>query len=129
MFGNDKLGGNIANGSLASAAKVMTKHATNPRGALAKAKHHKENAAIAKHLDEEAKLEKKIKRNDHLTAITDKRAAKIKSLEEKSPQYSQAHNIEELESDSAVGVAKEKNFTDHNPDAKEKNDKYATLSS
>ena len=130
-FGNDKLGDNIANGSLASAAKVMTKHATNPRGALAKAKHHKENAAIAKHLNEEAKLEKKNKRNEHLTAITDKRAAKIKSLEEKSPQSSQAHNVEELESDSAVGmiaavgVAKEKNFTDHNPDAKNKTGKVA----
>ena len=126
-IGKENLGENIANGSLAKAALVMGKHATNPRKAKATLKKHKEDAQIAKHLEQKDKAEKADKRQGHLQEIADKRNGKISSLSSKEKEtLSDADLKEEIDSGTAaamvtgVGVSKTGELSSKNPQNKNK---------
>jgi hypothetical protein len=104
-IGKEGLGDNIADGSLLKAAKVMSGHAMHPRKARAKAKQHREDAKIAKHLREEEKNKLKKERDGHLKDITAKRDGKVKALEDKNLEASSDKDLKnEIDSNSAAGM-------------------------
>ena len=104
-IGKEGLGDNIADGSILKAAKVMSGHALHPRKAMAKAKQHREDAKIAKHLEQEEKNNLKNKRDGHLDDIEAKRNKKLKALEGTDVVAMSDNDLkQEVDSSTAAGM-------------------------
>ena len=129
-IGKEGLGDKIADGSLLKAAAVMSGHALQPRKAMAKAKQHKEDAKIAKHLAQEEKNKLKNERQGHLDDIEAKRNMKVKALEKKDAVANSDGDLQkEIDSSTAagmitgVGVSKTGKLASNDPANKKKKGK------